>query len=173
MKPLKEKDIPSISKIVEQNVNALLNRKQEEHNKKSTTDKIAISITHFAGSMASIYAHIIFFGVWVLWNVGLLNLEPFDPTFIILATYAGIEAIFLTTFVLIGQKHLNEQSAKWADLDLQVSLLSEYEITAVLNVVTAIAKKMDIETAENKELEELSKRIHPNKVLDTMEKASE
>ena len=109
----------------------------------------------------------------MLWNLGYLKLEPFDPTFIILATYAGIEAIFLTTFVLIGQRHLNEQSAKWADLDLQISLLSEYEITAVLNVVTAIAKKMEIEIADNKELEELSKKIHPNKVLDTMEKASE
>src|SRR5262249_52131709 len=113
-----------------------------------------------------------FFGTWIAWNLGLLHLKPFDRNFIILATFAAIEAIFLTTFVLIGQRRSNLQADKWAELDLQVSLLTEHEVTRVLNLIKEVAKKMDIEEAHDKEIEELSKDIPPEKVLDTMEKAA-
>jgi uncharacterized membrane protein len=67
---------------------------------------------------------------------------------------------------------MNVEFDKRAELDLQVGLLSEHEITRVLTLVTSIAKTMNIEIAEDKEIEELSKDIHPGKMLDTMEKAS-
>lgn len=120
--------------------------------------------------MASLYIHLLLFGIWIFWNSGFLNLKPFDPSFIILATFAAVEAIFLTTFVLIGQRHMNVQADKWAELDLQISLLTEHEVTKILTLITAIAKKMDIEVVEHKEIAELSKDIHPDNVLDTMEK---
>ncbi|MGJ8868739.1 DUF1003 domain-containing protein, partial [Salmonella enterica] len=72
---------------------------------------------------------------------------------IMLATFAAVEAIFLTTFVLIGQRHMNIQSEKWAELDLQISLLTEHEVTRILTAITAVAKKMDIEVVKNKEIE--------------------
>lgn len=158
--------------IVERNVNALLNRKKEDRDKRSFTEKAVEAITSFAGSMSSIYIHTIVFGFWLVWNLGLLNLRPFDPSLIMLATFAAVEAIFLTTFVLIGQKQMNAQAEKWSELDLQISLLTEHEVTKILTVVTSLAKKLNIEVVENKEIEELSKDIHPNNVLDTMEKAS-
>jgi len=68
---------------------------------------------------------------------------------------------------------MNAQAEKWAELDLQISLLTEHEVTRMLAVVTAIAKKIEIEVVEDKEIEELSKDIHPDNVLDTMEKASQ
>lgn len=67
---------------------------------------------------------------------------------------------------------MNAQADKWSELDLQISLLTEHEVTKILTLITAIAKKMNIEVAQNKEIEELSKEVHPEKVLDTMEKAS-
>lgn len=165
---------PEMAKVVERNVNALLHHRKEEHKKRNLGDKVVDAVTAFAGSMASLYLHILFYGLWVAWNKGWLNLKIFDPEFIYMATFAAVEAIFLTTFVLIGQKRMNVQSDKWAELDLQVSLLTEHELTRVLNLVKEIAKKMEIEIeeAEDKEIEELSKDIHPEKVLDTMEKAS-
>ena len=84
-----------------------------------------------------------------------------------------MEAIFLTTFVLIGQKRMNIQTEKWAELDLHVSLLTEHEVTRMMHLVKAIAKKMEIEGADDSEIEELSKDIHPDNVLDVMEKAAE
>lgn len=101
---------PDITKIVERNVNALVNRKKEDLKKRSFNQKFVSNITSFAGSMASLYIHSILFGVWVIWNLGFLPLKPFDPSFIMLATFAAVEAIFLTTFVLIGQKDMNVQA---------------------------------------------------------------
>jgi uncharacterized membrane protein len=162
-----------ITQIVERNVNALLHRKKEDRKKRSLSEKIVGAITAFAASMLSVFIHLILFSTWITWNLGILNLKPFDPNFIILATFAAVEAIFLTTFVLIGQKHMNAQAEKWAELDLQVSLLTEHEVTRILTLITAVARKMDLEVAGDEEIEELSKDIHPEKVLDTMEKASQ
>jgi uncharacterized membrane protein len=65
---------------------------------------------------------------------------------------------------------MNIQADKRAELDLQVSLLAEHEITKLVTLVSAIAKKMDITEANDKEIEELARDIHPEKVMDTMEK---
>lgn len=167
-----DNETPEVTKIVERNVHALVHRKKEDHKRRSITEKFIGAITSFAGSMSSLYIHSILFGVWVVWNMGLLNVKPFDPNFIMLATFAAVEAIFLTTFVLIGQKHMNAKAEKWAELDLQISLLTEHEVTRILTLITAVARKMNIEVVEGKEIEELSRDIHPDNVLDTMEKAS-
>ncbi|HNP24414.1 MAG TPA: DUF1003 domain-containing protein [Panacibacter sp.] len=166
-------ETPEVIAIVERNVNALLNRKKEDRKKRNITEKLVDGVTAFAASMLSVLVHTILFGVWTVWNLGMLNLKPFDPSFIILATFAGVEAIFLTTFVLIGQKHMNAQAEKWAELDLQVSLLTEHELTRVLTLVTKIARAVNVDVDEDREIEELSKDIHPDNVLDTIEKASQ
>ena len=170
---INENEIPEMANVVERNVNALLNRKKEETRKRNLKEKIVDSITAFAGSMFSVYLHFILFGGWIIWNLGWLSLKPFDPNFINLATFAAMEAIFLTTFVLIGQKRMNIQTEKWAELDLHVSLLTEHEVTRMMHLVKAIAKKMEIAGADDSEIEELSKDIHPDNVLDVMEKAAE
>ena len=169
---IKENEIPEMANIVERNVNALLDRKKEETRKRSFKDKIIDSITAFASSVFSVYLHITLFGIWIIWNLGWLSLKPFDHNFIYLATFAAVEAIFLTTFVLIGQKRMNAQTEKWAELDLQISLLTEHEVTRIMNLVMAIAKKMEIQEADDKEIEELSKDIHPDNVLDAIENAA-
>ena len=168
----REYDVPEMAKIVERNVNALLKRKQEEHQNRTVSERIVDTIFSFLSGMASVLFHLIFFGIWIFWNAGILGFPRFDPHFLILACFAGIEAIFLTIFVLMGQKRMNIQADKWAELDLQVSLLTEHELTRVLNLVKKVASKMNIEDAESEEIEALSKDIHPEKVLDTMEKAA-
>ena len=166
-----EQEIHGMASVVERNVDALLQHKNEQIKNRNFKEKLIDAITDFTGSMLSVYIHLILFGTWIAWNLGWLNLKRFDPEFIFLATFAAVEAIFLSTFVLIGQRRMNIQAEKWAELDLQVSLLTEHEVTRMMTLVTAIAKKMQIEEAEDKEIEELSKDIHPEKVLDTMEKA--
>jgi uncharacterized membrane protein len=56
-----------------------------------------------------------------------------------------------------------------ADLDLQISLLAEHEITRLITLVTAMAQRMGIDLAEHPELAELAEDVAPEKVLDTME----
>ncbi len=162
---------PDILNFVERNVTALLHRKKEDLHNRSITEKFIGVITRFASSMASLYIHFLLYGVWILWNRGLLPFSPFDEEFIYMGTFAAVEAIFLTTFVLIGQRHMNTKTEKWEELNLQVSLLTEHEVTKILSVVSEIAQKLHVEISEDKEIKELSKTIHPENVLDTMEKA--
>ncbi|MDB5019676.1 MAG: hypothetical protein JWQ28_803, partial [Pedobacter sp.] len=137
-----EQSEPGMARVVQRNIEALIERRRRENRNKTREEKVADGVTRFAGSMLFVYIHLILFGVWVLWNVGFIGLQPFDPSFVVLAMFASVEAIFLSTFVLISQNRASIQADKRADLDLQVSLLSEHEVTRLIVLVTQIAKKM-------------------------------
>lgn len=169
----KQEEFEGMAKIVDRNIEALLQRRKLEEQRKKTEERIADAITAFTGSLTFIYIHLVLFGIWIIWNTGWLGLKPFDPTFVVLAMFASVEAIFLSTFVLISQNRMNLQADKRADLDLQISLLTEHEVTRVITLVTEIAKKMDIKDADDPEIEELKKDVQPEKVMDTMERHME
>ncbi len=137
----------------------------------SRQHRIAARITAFTGSMTFVYLHTLFFGGWIVINLGWIPwVEPFDPfPFVMLAMMASVEAIFLSTFVLISQNRMQAMADKRADLDLQVSLLAEHEITQLITLVTEIAKRMNVEAAQDPELRELAQDVAPEKVLDHME----
>ncbi|MES2646828.1 MAG: DUF1003 domain-containing protein [Bacteroidota bacterium] len=158
-----------MTKVVERNIDALLERKKQEDARKTIEEIIADRVTKFAGSMLFVYIHLAIFGIWIIWNVGWLGLKPFDKSLVILAMFASVEAIFLSTFVLISQNRMAAQADKRADLDLQIGLLAEHEITRLIKLVSAIARKLQIEVANDAEIDELSKDIQPEKVMDTME----
>jgi uncharacterized membrane protein len=160
---------PDIAAIVNRNIKALVARRREEENNKPVEERIADSITRFTGNMAFVYTHVVVFGVWILLNLGWFGIKPFDPSFVALYLIAALEAIFLSTFVLMSQNSLDAQADKRADLDLQISLLAEHEITRLLTLVTAIAKKLDIEEALDPEINELAQDVMPEKIMDTME----
>jgi len=158
-----------MSQVVERNINVLLQRKNEENAKKSTEEKVADKITRFTGSMLFVYMHLLIFGIWIIWNSGVIGIKPFDASFVILAMFASVEAIFLSTFVLISQNRMNIQADKRADLDLQITLLTEHELTKLITIVHAIAEKMEVPLPNDTEINEISKDIHPEKVMDIME----
>ena len=101
-----------MAQVVERNIKALLERRKQENESKSGEEKVADAITRFAGSMLFVYIHLALFGTWIVWNLGWLGLKPFDKSLVVLAMLASVEAIFLSTFVLISQNGLmNRQTA--------------------------------------------------------------
>lgn len=160
----------SMAKVVERNIRALLEHRQGQQISRSREDRIADAITSFAGSMRFVYIHLLVFGLWILINLGWLPILPrFDPSFVVLAMVASVEAIFLSTFVLISQNRMSALADKRADLDLQVSLLAEHEITRLITLVAAIAEQMGIDAAQDPELSELARDVEPETVMETME----
>jgi uncharacterized membrane protein len=160
---------PSLASALERNIEALHERRRSEENAARTEERIAEAITRFSGSMRFVYLHLALFGVWILVNAGLIPLLPrFDPTFVILATWASVEAIFLSTFVLISQNRAAAAADKRADLDLQISLLAEHEVTRLVKLTSAIAEKLGIDDASDPELEELKRDVAPETVLDAI-----
>jgi uncharacterized membrane protein len=164
-------DPSSLASVLSRNIDALQARRAGEEQGASTQEKIAEAVTRFTGSMMFVYIHLAAFGVWIIANVGLIpGVKPWDPTFVILATEASVEAIFLSTFVLISQNRAAALADKRADLDLQINLLSEHEITRLLSIAIAIAKNSGVELRDASELNELERDVAPEAVLDKIEK---
>ena len=76
--------------------------------------------------------HVVWFVIWVTINSGLTFIKPFDPfPFTLLTTIVSLEAIFLTLFVLASENRLTQDAERRGQLDLQVNLLAEQEMTMV------------------------------------------
>jgi len=162
---------PHLAEVVERNIAALLERRTEEERSRGKDARIAETISRFTGSMPFVYLHLALVALWVVINLGLTPIPRFDPTFVVLAMLASVEAIFLSTFVLITQNRMAAMADKRADLDLQISLLAEHEITRLISLVSQIAERMEIDAARDPELEELSRDVEPERVLDTIEES--
>src|SRR3954462_14431046 len=150
--------------VMERNIKELIKLRQQDEREKTSDEHIADKITRFTGSMSFVYIHIIIFTLWTVYNTGLIGLKPIDPSFTGLMLLTSVEAIFLSTFVLIRQNRMNQLADKRANLDLQVSLLAEHEITHLITLVKAIADKLGIDEAQNPEIEELTRHVTPEQV---------
>lgn len=162
------------ARVIDRNIRALVAERAEEERERSREERIADVVTAFAGSMRFVYLHLAIFGAWIIVNLGWVPGVPkFDPSFVILAMCASVEAIFLSTFVLITQNRMSELAGTRADLDLQISLLSEHEITRVVRLVAAIGDRLGLEEARDPELDELGHDVDPEAVLKQIEVSSE
>ncbi len=163
---------PGLAPVLDRNIHALLERRRREERQKPWEERIADRITRFTGSMRFVYIHLALFGGWILWNLPFTGLPRFDPTYVVLGMVASVEAIFLSTFILISQNRMQAVADQRADLDLQVNLLSEHEITALIRLTKAIAARLGIEESESPELRDLERDVHPEKVLERIEDAT-
>jgi uncharacterized membrane protein len=165
---------PPLASVLERNISTLLRRRRAEDRARSRRERVADAVTRFSGSMAFVALHLALVGAWVLVNVGALPwVPPFDPTFVVLATVASVEAIFLSTFVLITQNRMAAAADQRADLDLQISLLAEHEITRLVRLVGAVAARLGVEESRSPDLPELERDVRPEAVLDRIERAKD
>ena len=134
-------DNPALSKVIERNIRTLIRLRLNAAHERGLQDRIADVITSFSGRMSSVYVHIIWFGAWILLNTGSFGVPPFDPfPYGFLTMVVSLEAIFLATFVLISQNRLSRKAEHRADLDMHIGLLTEHELTRVLQKLEVILR---------------------------------
>ena len=160
-------DPASLNSALERNIAALERRRRDEAAAAPLQERAAAKVTDFTGSMLFVYVHLALYGFWIAANLGWVGLKPWDRSFVVLAMIASVEAIFLSTFVLITQNRMAAAADKRAELDLQISLLTEHELTKVVALVSEIAAKLGIEHAP--ELEEMKRDVAPEAVLQAIE----
>jgi uncharacterized membrane protein len=161
-----------LSSSLKRNIEALEERRRREAATATRQERLASAITSFTGSMPFVYLHLAFYGAWIGINL-VPGMPKFDPSFVILAMEASVEAIFLSTFVLISQNHTAAAADKRADLDLHISLLTEHELTKLTEVVIAIASRLEVQVRDNAAVEEVKKDVAPEAVLDELEARQE
>ena len=119
-----------------------LNANREIRRLKQVEDAWADSITAFAGSMRFVRLHVAWFALWIGVNVGLLGVaREFDPyPFGLLTLVVSLEAIFLSTFVLITQNRQATASEIRSDLDYRTNVLAERENDVIMRALQRIAE---------------------------------
>jgi uncharacterized membrane protein len=165
-----DRDDGELTRVLDHNIETLLARRRAEERGKAAQERLAEKIGRFAGSMPFVWIHAAIVAVWVGMNVGAIPGPRFDADFVKLATAASVEAIFLSTFVLVTQNRMAALADKRADLDLQISLLAEHELTRLIRIVDAMAARMGVEEPRG-ELQDLERDVSPEKVLDRIERA--
>lgn len=92
-------------------------------------DRVADQITAFSGSMAFVYIHVVWFALWCIGNLIWWRFDPFP--FGLLTLIVSLEAIFLSTFVLLSQNRESARSDQRAEIDFETNVLSEVWLEAV------------------------------------------
>ena len=157
---------------VEENVEAIKSWDRALLLKRSKVQRLSDSITLAAAGGPSMIAHAIWFAAWIAVNTGLVPLiDPFDPfPFPLLTMVVSLEAIFLALFVLSSQNRLAKQADLRANLDLQIDLLVEREMTAVLQLLKDIATHLKVDTdVTTDQISDLIKKTDVKKLADDVD----
>jgi uncharacterized membrane protein len=92
-------------------------------------DRFADTITAFSGSMQFVYVHIVWFTAWIVLNITIWRFDPYP--FGLLTLIVSLEAIFLSTFVLLSQNRESARSDMRSEIDYETNVLSEVWLEAI------------------------------------------
>jgi uncharacterized membrane protein len=138
-------DNPSLPHVIQMNIRKINQVRHNTMRNLGLQDRLANAMTTFSGSMAFFYFHIVWFLGWIVCNTGAFGLAVFDPfPYGLLTMVVSLEAIFLSTFVLISQNTLGKEATRLSDLGLQTGLLTEHEMTRALQMLRAIQTHIGI-----------------------------
>ena len=163
---------PLLAGVLERNIRTLLAQRERRAGRRTFQQKAADLITKFSGNMSFVYLHVLWFAGWIAWNLGAFGGKPFDPfPFGLLTMIVSLEAIFLSTFVLISQNRISVDAERRTNLDLQIGLLTEHELTRALKMLDEIQDHLGIVQDPSTDLEELEAEVRPEDVLEEIEAA--
>jgi uncharacterized membrane protein len=159
-------DNPALSDVIDRNIRTLVRLRLNAARDRNVPDHIADAITAFSGRILFVFVHVAWFGSWILLNTGWFGGRPFDPfPYGLLTLVVALEAIFLLSFVLIGQNRLRKEAEHRADLQLHLGLLTEHELIRVLQRLDAIQDRLGVENDAQSDLAEREMETRPDDML--------
>jgi uncharacterized membrane protein len=142
--------IEPIANETQSNVQKIAEIEETQRANRTPGEKVAEVIAGFCGSMTFVYVHVVWFGGWIVLNTVSTSTQ-FDPfPFTFLTLVVSLEAIFLSTFILISQNHETRLTERRNHLDLQINMLAEQEGTKTLELLQLIAEKVGIKSNDEK-----------------------
>ena len=166
------REAASVDELTEQNVRAIVELERAAKLNRSVSQRVAHGIASFCGTMTFVWVHVVWFGVWLVLNTlpGIRHVDPFPFTFLTLIV--SLEAIFLSTFILIAQNEETRLGERRNALDLQINLLTEQENTKMLQMLAAIGRKLDVHFDGDPDLSVLEQATRPEKLAQQIDRAS-
>jgi uncharacterized membrane protein len=153
-------------------IDSIVRQEEEALQRRSLSERLADGVGGFAGSLSFVVVHLVLVIAWLLVNSGkILSARPFDPyPFSLLGAMVAVEAVILSSFILMRQNRMMRRGERRDHLNLQVDLLAEKEITKVLQMVRAFCEHMGLQNImEDKEIRELSQNISIESLSKTLE----
>jgi len=118
---------------------------QKERDDRTRIDRLTEAVAHIAGSTPFIALHAIWFAAWIMLNTTRFAFDPYPYS--LLNLVVALEAVFLTSVVLMTQNHMTRLADRRAHLDLQVNLLAEQELTAMLHMLHGLCTQAGVHVA--------------------------
>jgi uncharacterized membrane protein len=143
---------------VQEHIDTILKHEQEFLARRTPPERLGDTIAAFIGSLSFVTVHLVVFLGWILINTGDIgSIRHFDPfPFSLLGTLIALEGILLASFILMRQARLARRADERDHLMLQILLLTEKEITAVVRMNQQMAEKAGLhKVARDKEIEQL------------------
>jgi uncharacterized membrane protein len=155
----------SVDQLTQRNIEAIRELEKAAKEERTKSDQVAEAVANFCGSMTFVWVHVVWFGIWISINLlpGFPHIDPFPFTFLTLVV--SLEAIFLSTFILISQNHDTKISERRNHLDLQINLLSEQENTHMLRMLRAIAEKVGVDLDRDDQVQALTEETKPQRLV--------
>jgi uncharacterized membrane protein len=154
------------------NIDAIAKLEHDALNRRTPTERVSDVITKVVGNVGFLLAQLILISGWSLVNLHVIpGLKAFDPfPFGVLALVVSSESVFLTIFVLISQSRMARQSERRSHLDLQVGMLSEQELTTILQMLQKLCQHMGVNIDSSKqEVQSFSKTTDVHKLASELE----
>jgi uncharacterized membrane protein len=148
------------SRHAQAHIDSIVKQEEEALERRSSSERLADSVGVFAGSLPFVVLHLVLVTVWLLVNSGqIAGVRPFDPwPFALLGVIVAVEAVILSSFILMRQNRMMRRGERRDHLNLQIDLLAEKEITTLLQMVRAICGRLGLHSImADKDIRELSK----------------
>jgi len=157
---------------VQSNVERIASLEHEALVARSRGEWLIDTIVGFGGTPLFAFAHLVWFGCWIIVNLDLVEKVPaFDPyPFHFLTFIVSLEAIFLSIAVLNSENRAMRVAERRANLDLQVNLLAEQESTVTLHLVRRIADRLGVASSADRQAADLAAETDVQDVLDRLER---
>jgi uncharacterized membrane protein len=154
------------------NIDAIARLERDALDRRTPTERVSDIITKLVSNVGFLVAQLILISGWSLLNLHVIpGLKAFDPfPFGVLALVVSSESVFLTIFVLISQSRMVRQSERRSHLDLQVGMLSEQELTTILQMLQKLCQHVGVNVdSSRKEVQSFSKTTDVHKLASELE----
>jgi uncharacterized membrane protein len=157
---------------VSENVQRISDLEAAARRELTRSERISKAVTDFAGSLRFVVLHVVVFGGWALWNMLLPGWLRFDPyPFGLMTMLVSLEGVFLATFVLITQNRMMMHTERRDHLGLQVSMLTEQELTITLRMLRQLCENAGIprESEQQQRVEDLMQETNVYEVMQRLD----
>lgn len=153
---------------LDRNIETIHRMRQRSDEKRNKHQVFADKVASFLGRISNLYFHILLYGGWLIYMLFVSkNTETIISSLMVMGSVATIEALFFSIFILINQRRMHALERRNSDLHLQMSMLTEHEVTQLIRMTHQMASHIGLRLKEKAgELEELKKNVDPDQILE-------